>query len=91
MPQYGQSRPGNCIIPGYRYCGPGCSGPGEPVNAVDAACQAHDVCLERGGSACFCDHEFLQRLRPLINPYTAEGRHARTIHHAMRIAARFRC
>ncbi|MFZ0475992.1 MAG: hypothetical protein WAM18_11040 [Halobacillus sp.] len=29
-------RPGLCLIPGYRYCGPGCSGPGTPVNAVDA-------------------------------------------------------
>ncbi|WP_083838338.1 phospholipase [Lentibacillus jeotgali] len=91
MPQYKKSHPGFCVFPGYRYCGPGCSGPGAPINAVDVACRAHDECLQKGGSPCFCDQQFLQHLRPLINPYTQEGRHARTIYNVMRIAARFRC
>lgn len=31
-------------IPIYgRYCGPGCSGPGEPVDCIDAACRRHDA------------------------------------------------
>ncbi|HWL11412.1 MAG TPA: Parvovirus coat protein VP1-like protein, partial [Ureibacillus sp.] len=29
-------------LPGYRYCGPGCSGPGSPTNPVDACCKFHD-------------------------------------------------
>ncbi|WP_090237840.1 phospholipase [Lentibacillus halodurans] len=91
MPRHIQIHPGTCIFPGYRYCGPRCSGPGAPVNAVDAACRAHDVCLQRGGSPCVCDQQFLQRLRPLVNPYTQEGRHARMTYNAMRVAARFRC
>ncbi|WP_325058505.1 hypothetical protein [Lentibacillus cibarius] len=37
-------RPRFCIFPGYKYCGPGCSGPEQPINAVDAACQVHDIC-----------------------------------------------
>jgi RHS repeat-associated protein len=27
-----------------RYCGP-CNGPGDPIDCVDRACQAHDTCL----------------------------------------------
>ncbi|MGP4071857.1 hypothetical protein ACTWQB_04820 [Piscibacillus sp. B03] len=32
---------------GYRYCGPGCKGPGKPINRVDVACRQHDACYER--------------------------------------------
>ena len=27
---------GFCIFPGYNWCGPGCSGPDDPANDVDA-------------------------------------------------------
>jgi len=27
-----------------RYCGP-CNGPGDPIDDLDACCQAHDICL----------------------------------------------
>jgi len=26
-----------------RYCGPGHSGPGQPIDAIDAACKRHDA------------------------------------------------
>lgn len=35
--------------PGYRYCGPGCSGPGAPTNPVDACCKYHDECYRYCG------------------------------------------
>ncbi|MCP3028417.1 phospholipase [Halobacillus sp. A5] len=66
-----------CLFPGYNWCGPACSGPGEPVNAVDAACKAHDQCYLYYGDYCACDRAFIRRLEELQNPYTIEGRHAR--------------
>jgi len=78
-----------CVFPGYNYCGPGCSGPGAPINDVDAACRAHDECYRRYGNKYACDQEFLQRLRPKINPYTQKGRHAKTIYNFMRIKSFF--
>lgn len=27
-----------CVFSGYRWCGPGCSGPGQPINDVDSCC-----------------------------------------------------
>ncbi len=80
-----------CLFPGYNWCGPGCSGPGAPVNAVDAACKAHDLCYRKSGASCRCDQEFLHRLQPLINPRTPEGRHARTIYRYMRLQSLFTC
>nr|WP_269412541.1 phospholipase [Lentibacillus daqui] len=80
-----------CLFPGYRWCGPGCSGPGAPINAVDAACKAHDLCYQIHGHRCRCDQEFMRRLRPLINPHTPEGRHARTMYRYMRIKSLFTC
>jgi hypothetical protein len=35
-------------LPGYNYCGPGNAG-GEPTNATDSACRAHDQCYHDGG------------------------------------------
>ncbi|WP_343839125.1 hypothetical protein [Salinibacillus aidingensis] len=55
-------------LPGYRYCGPGCRGPGPPVNALDYFCMQHDACYQRGGHRRFCDEVFLDQLRP----YTPE-------------------
>ncbi|MGP4106301.1 phospholipase [Virgibacillus sp. L01] len=82
-------RPRICLFPGYRWCGPRCSGPGSPINAVDAACKEHDMCYRRYGPSCKCDEEFLCRLRPLINPYTQQGRHARTLYYVMKIQTIF--
>ncbi|MBB6453280.1 hypothetical protein HNQ94_001728 [Salirhabdus euzebyi] len=91
FPRRRRRRPGFCVFPGYRYCGPGCSGPGAPINAVDAACQAHDVCYQKYGPTCFCDQQFLRRLRPLMNPQTREGRHAKLAHDFIKINSLFKC
>jgi len=43
-----------------KYCGPGHSGPGTPIDALDKACQKHDKCYsKRGYFACSCDKELL--------------------------------
>lgn len=65
--------------PGYRYCGPGCSGPGAPTNEVDACCMYHDLCYLQYGRANhkYCDELFQQCLYPYINPYSKMGRDAR--------------
>jgi hypothetical protein len=45
------------------WCGPGCSGPGAPIDAVDACCKAHDQCYgRRGYFACSCDRELVRCL-----------------------------
>jgi|GEM_PF-6006935 len=86
-----RKQPGRCTFPGYRWCGPNCSGPGAPVNASDACCRNHDICLESGQSPCKCDQQFLRCLEPQINPYTLEGRQARIMYRAIRIRSRFTC
>ncbi|SDI40432.1 coat protein VP1 [Alteribacillus persepolensis] len=84
--------PGFCVFPGYNWCGPGCSGPGAPVNAVDAACKEHDECYRRhGGPSCYCDDMFIRTLYQLQNPYTQEGRHARFLYQYMRMQMFFMC
>ncbi len=80
-----------CIFPGYRWCGPGCSGPGAPINGVDACCKAHDKCLNSGRSRCSCDREFLHCLRPKVNLHEKEGRVATIIYIYMKIQAGFTC
>ncbi|WP_430789844.1 phospholipase [Virgibacillus flavescens] len=80
-----------CIFPGYNWCGPGCSGPGAPVNKVDAACKAHDECYRRYGSRCKCDKEFLRRLDIYRNPNTREGRQANVMYNYMKVQTFFRC
>ncbi|MEK3990447.1 MULTISPECIES: Parvovirus coat protein VP1-like protein [Robertmurraya] len=62
--------------PGYRYCGPGCSGPGRPVNQLDALCMKHDACLRRYGSHRMCDEIFMQRMIPIRNQRNKMGRDA---------------
>ncbi|QHT45220.1 phospholipase [Halobacillus sp. ACCC02827] len=84
-------RPGFCVFPGYRYCGPGCSGPGEPINAVDAACRAHDECYRIKKDYCACDRAFLKRLKKLQTPETQEGRHAHTLYQYMKVQKTFTC
>lgn len=49
------------------WCGPGCSGPGSPIDAVDRCCQAHDKCYERKGYfSCSCDVDLLACLKPYV-------------------------
>jgi len=43
------------------WCGIGDVNRGRPVDALDAACRAHDLCYERmGRGACACDRAFLK-------------------------------
>ncbi|RDU35865.1 Parvovirus coat protein VP1-like protein [Neobacillus piezotolerans] len=63
-------------VPGYRWCGPGCSGPGKPLNAVDACCKEHDECLSIYGQTKCCDEQLKQCLKQKINPHTKLGRDA---------------
>ncbi|ASK61922.1 phospholipase [Virgibacillus phasianinus] len=80
-----------CIFPGYNWCGPGCSGPGAPINKVDAACKAHDECYRRTGAYCKCDREFIRRLQSCRNPHTREGRQANVIYNYMKAQSFFTC
>ena len=91
MPQRENGRFRFCILPGYNWCGPGCSGPGAPINDVDAACKAHDDCYRRCGNPCECDREFLNRLHPIINQNTQKGRHARLLYNYMKLQSFFTC
>lgn len=44
------------------WCGPGYSGPGDPIDVVDMCCKSHDQCYDqRGYSTCSCDKELLQQ------------------------------
>lgn len=62
--------------PGYRYCGPGCTGPGKPVNVVDECCRQHDLCYEMGYPKRYCDEYFQFCIYPYINSHTKMGREA---------------
>ena len=80
-----------CLFPGYNWCGPGCNGPGAPVNEVDAACKAHDICYRRYGDRCHCDDEFHRRLRPYIYENSRMGRHAHILYNYIRLQMSFTC
>lgn len=80
-----------CIFPGYKWCGPGCSGPDKPINDVDACCKAHDECLAMGGSQCKCDKEFHNCLRPKVNFYSKKGFIAAIMYFYMKIQILFTC
>lgn len=75
--------------PGYRYCGPGCSGPGTPTNAVDACCKLHDECYERHGSTKYCDELFQQCLRPHMNDPNKMAKDARLFYRVFELRNRF--
>ena len=79
-----------CIFPNYRYCGPGCSGPGKPYNDVDGCCQAHDICLEKH-SQCYCDLKFLDCLRRKTDLTTKKGRVATLMYIYMKAQTVFTC
>lgn len=80
-----------CIFPGYNWCGPGCSGPGDPINEVDAACKTHDECYRKYEDRCRCDQELLRQLRPYLYEDTLMGRHARILYNYLLLQTRFRC
>ncbi|MBM7715242.1 hypothetical protein JOC94_002229 [Bacillus thermophilus] len=82
---------GLCIFPGYNWCGPGCSGPGAPVNDVDACCMRHDYCLQNNIHPCICDDEFMHCLKPKIEPYTQKGRASALMYNFMRLKTAFFC
>jgi len=49
------------------WCGAGDAGRAAPVDALDAACRAHDLCYERHGrSACVCDRAILKATAMLV-------------------------
>lgn len=91
MRQRGNRRFHFCVFPGYNWCGPGCNGPGLPINDVDVACKAHDDCYRRGRNLCECDQEFLNHLHSNIDPYTKKGRHARLLYNYMKIQTALNC
>ncbi len=80
-----------CVFPGYRWCGPGCSGPGPPINDVDACCMRHDRCLRRGIHPCICDEQFMHCLRPKMIRRTRDGRHAKLMYRVMQLKTTFQC
>ncbi len=90
---YRRNRPrtGRCVFPGYRWCGPGCSGPGSPINDVDACCKRHDQCIERYGSSCECDRMFLDCLQSKLDSRTKKGRHARLMYQVIRLRYNLSC
>lgn len=80
-----------CIPRGYKWCGPGCSGPGEPINNVDAACKEHDQCYGNTRNYCECDRIFLHRLAAQINQPSKEGRDARFLYNYMKMQSSVNC
>lgn len=73
----------------YRYCGPGCSGPGIPINPVDRCCLAHDECYARFGRSKHCDYQFQQCLKPYKNPYSTMGREANLFSNLIKLKGAF--
>lgn len=59
-----KNRKAGFCYPGYRYCGPGCTGPGKPTNPVDACCKLHDECYSLHGRTKACDELFQKCLLP---------------------------
>ena len=50
-----------------KYCGPGHSGPGKPIDRLDAVCQKHDYCYHKKGyHKCPCDKAMLKSLKKLL-------------------------
>lgn len=49
------------------WCGPGKSGPGQPIDAVDRVCCQHDKCYsDRGYLACSCERDLISRMPAAI-------------------------
>ncbi|WP_262029537.1 phospholipase A2 family protein [Microvirga sp. Mcv34] len=56
------------------WCGAGDANRAAPIDALDAACRAHDLCYEKlGRSACECDRAILRATASLVrSPKVAE-------------------
>lgn len=51
-----------------------------PIDALDVACQAHDICYIEGRHHCECDSELRQTVTALIdNPYTSDQLRRRAV------------
>jgi len=72
-PAIGAAPPAAPLFHGH-WCGAGDENRAAPVDALDAACRAHDLCYEqKGRGACTCDKAFLKATGRLItNPKTDE-------------------
>ncbi|SES90858.1 hypothetical protein SAMN05421676_10283 [Salinibacillus kushneri] len=70
-------------LPGYRYCGPGCIGPGTPVNQLDVFCMQHDTCYRSNGNRRLCDDVFLRQLHPYTYRRDKLGKDARLMYQAI--------
>lgn len=81
-------RRGICL-PGYRYCGPGCSGPGNPINVLDAICLEHDGCIRQTRNRWDCDQKMLAQLRPLLRLSNRIGRDARLVYAFVNLRTKF--
>lgn len=67
------------LLPGFHgnWCGPGHSGPGEPVDRLDAACMAHDLCYRDDGYFNRdCDLALLRAIESDWDDYTRRQRFA---------------
>ncbi|WP_249305913.1 phospholipase [Lederbergia citrea] len=89
MPRKRQKPLSFCVFPEYRWCGPGCSGPGAPINDVDACCYRHDRCYSSGRQHCQCDHELINCLQSKMNPHTVKGRQAALMYRVMKFKTTF--
>ncbi|MBD8026353.1 Parvovirus coat protein VP1-like protein [Ureibacillus sp. Re31] len=84
VPIMRRPRIGLCY-PGYRYCGPGCSGPGAPTNPVDACCKFHDECYLKNSNKRYCDRLFQQCLSSYTHSNSKMGRDARFFSRAINL------
>ncbi|MEA2337943.1 MAG: hypothetical protein QOE82_1950 [Thermoanaerobaculia bacterium] len=67
----GEMVPAETIVPIWgNWCGPGYPKPGQnpkPVDVLDEACKAHDLCYEKSGySACACDQQLVKTVDRLM-------------------------
>lgn len=84
-----RTRKSGFCYPGYRYCGPRCSGPGVPINAVDACCKLHDECYDSIGRTKYCDELFQQCLLQQFNPYNKMGKDAQLFYRIFKLRNSF--
>ncbi|WP_445486907.1 Parvovirus coat protein VP1-like protein [Niallia sp. 03133] len=82
---------GFCLPGGYRYCGPGCSGPGMPINYIDSCCKEHDHCIKKYGPCCKCDQALIRCVQAKTNQRTREGKTSRLISDVMKLKIRLVC
>lgn len=52
------------------WCGPGCSGPGDPISAVDVCCKEHDLCYSKKG---YFNRSCDDALVDCLAPYVVQG------------------